>query len=137
MLRKWLKAKHKILVIDDNVDICDLTKIILESTGEYDVDTAYSGTEGLKKAKESPFDLFIMDYKMPGIGGKELLESLKKTKPDIPVIIFSIYFDDPDTIDADIKDKADDIIRKPIGDKVFIESIKRVLAKKKKENQGT
>jgi len=103
----------------------------LEATGEYEVVTAYSGEEGLTKAKEVDFDLLITDCKMPGIDGKEVLNDLKEIKPHSPVVIFSIYHNDNSTVTSEIKNKADGIISKPIDHEQFHKIIRDVLASSK------
>ena len=124
--------QKKILLIDDEVDLCTLVKMNLENSGEYEVTLAHSGQAGLVKVKSTEFDLVITDFKMPGMDGKEVLDILKARNPNLPVIIFSMFFDDASTITREIKKKADGLISKPIDDKQLIDTIKHVLAKSKK-----
>jgi DNA-binding NtrC family response regulator len=78
----------KILVIDDEQIILDSVHRIL--TGEnYEVDGAISGREGLKMALEGDYDLVITDIRMPEIGGMRILRDIKRSKPSLPVIIFT------------------------------------------------
>lgn len=122
--------KKKILLIDDEKDLCMLMKENLEYTGEFEVTTAYSGEEGLKKAEEVNFDLVITDFKMPGIDGKAVLDTLKEIKPHSPVVLFSIYYDDNSTITNEIRNKADGLISKPIDHEQLYKTINDVLSKK-------
>ncbi len=94
--------KRKILLIDDEKDLCALTKRLLEKVSDYTVDTAASGKEGLSLAKESKPDLIVLDIVMPGMDGFEVLEELKKDAvlTQVPVIILS------GKSDADSKIKA-------------------------------
>ena len=119
----------KILIIDDEKDFCTLMKWNLESTGEYEVTTAYTGEDGLKNAREIDFDLVITDFKLPGISGEKVLDTLKKMKPCLPVLFFSIYYDDASTISASCKNKADGLIVKPIEHSKLHKTIKDVLAR--------
>jgi len=121
-------SKKKILVIDDEKNLCFLLKSNLENTGEYDVTTAYSGEEGLKKAKEMDFDLVITDFKMPGLNGREVLNALKDMKPNSPVVLCSVYHDDPSTVTALDIAKADGVITKPFEHEQLHNTIKKVLA---------
>ena len=66
-----------ILVIDDNKDIVDLFKVILESSG-YTCTTANGGKEGIEKLKSKSFDLTLLDLAMPEISGIDVLEQVKK-----------------------------------------------------------
>jgi DNA-binding response OmpR family regulator len=130
--------KKKILVIDDEKNLCTLLKSNLENTGEYEVATAYSGEEGLRKAKETDYDLVITDFKMPGLNGRQVLNALKNMRPNSPVVLCSVYHDDPSTVTALDIAKADGIITKPFEHKQLYNTIKNILinsnkAKAKKE----
>lgn len=120
-------SKKRILIIDDEKDLCNITKLNLERTGQYDVTTAYSGREGLDKAKVGLFDLVITDFKMPGMDGQQVLEALKAMRPHAPVVLFSVYHDDPETVTIDIKTKADGLIHKPIDHDQLCRVINDVL----------
>ena len=124
--------KKKILVIDDEKNLCILLKSNLENTGEYEVTTAYSGEEGIKKAKETDFDLVITDFKMPGLNGREVLNALKDLKPNSPVVLCSVYHDDPSTVTALDIAKADGIITKPFEHKQLYKTIKDILSESDK-----
>ncbi|MFH1771558.1 MAG: response regulator [Candidatus Omnitrophota bacterium] len=125
--------KHKILIIDDEINICKLLKLNLESTGQYSVDTVTSGEEGLDKVKAINYDLVITDYCLPGMNGADVLNSLKRINPESPVILFSIYSDDDSKINSKIKGKADGLISKPIDHKQLHTAIQKAL-KKNKQN---
>jgi DNA-binding response OmpR family regulator len=120
--------KKKILVIDDEKNLCILLKSNLENTGEYAVTTAYSGEEGLRKAKETDFDLVITDFKMPGLNGRDVLNALKDMRPNSPVVLCSVYHDDPSTVTALDIAKADGIITKPFEHKKLYNTIKEILS---------
>jgi len=120
--------KKKILIIDDEKNLCFLLKMNLENTGEYVVTTAYSGEEGIKKAKEIDFDLVITDYKMPGINGRQVLSALKDMRPNSPVVLCSVYHDDSSTITALDIAKADGLVTKPFDSKQLHNTIKEILA---------
>lgn len=123
--------KKKILIIDDEKNICELMKINLESIGGFEVAVAYSGEEGIKKAKQVNFDLVITDYRMPGMDGKAVLDTLKKMKPHSPVVLFSIYYDDQSKVISSIKSKADGIISKPATHEQIYKAVNDALAKRK------
>ena len=75
----------RILVIDDNAAIRELLRFILEEEG-YEVIEAADGAEGLQRYQEAPTDLVITDLQMPGMGGLELLEALRRVVPT-PVLM--------------------------------------------------
>ncbi len=122
-------AKIRILFIDDEVHLCRMIKLNLERSGAYEVTTAFSGEEGLEKAKAEPFDLVITDFRMPGINGKEVLEALKAFNPKLPVILSSVYHDDPTVITQAIDHEADGLISKPIDHAQLEAVIQDVLSR--------
>ena len=122
-------SKSKILLIDDEPALCTIMKLNLERTGEYEVETASSGEEGLKMVEQKKYDLVITDFKMPGIDGGIVVEAIKAMKPDAPVVIFSIYHDDDMTISQNTRSKADAIISKPIDHDQLHKAIKDALTK--------
>lgn len=124
-------SKHTILLIDDEPSLCMIMKLNLEHTGEYIVETAASGEEGLKMAEAKKYDLVITDFKMPGIDGGIVAEALKAMKPHSPVVLFSIYHDDNTTISQNTRSKADAVISKPIDHDELHRAIKEALAKAK------
>jgi len=82
--------KRKILVVDDEITVCkSICRAI--SSEEYEVDTALSGEEALKKDEQGKFDLVITDLMMPGISGLDLLSSLKEKRPEVMVIMVTGY----------------------------------------------
>jgi len=82
----------KILLIDDDVDFVEATKIVLESK-PYEVIVAYDGDDGLRKAREENPDLIILDIIMPGKDGFSTAELLKKDSAlrKIPVLVLTSY----------------------------------------------
>ncbi len=78
----------KILVIDDEAEIRNVLRQILEREG-FEVSIARDGKEGLAKLDGEGADLVITDIIMPGIDGVAALERIKKDKPDLPVIVIS------------------------------------------------
>ena len=85
-----MDKKVKILIIDDEDIVLKSCLRILKSDG-YEIDTVYSGDEGLKRTNEKDYDIVITDLKMPGMGGMEVLATLRKNKPEVTVIIFTGY----------------------------------------------
>lgn len=124
--------KIRILLIDDEVQLCRMMKLNLERLGRYDVTTAFSGEEGVAKAKAESFDIVITDFNMPGIDGKQVLEALKAFNPRLPVILSSVYHDDPDTITLSTDRKSDGLISKPIDHAQLEKVIQDVLSRNPK-----
>jgi len=85
-------GEETILIVEDNKDIRDFSKTFLESIG-YRVFEAENGKEGFEIFKElqNEIDMVFTDVVMPGIGGKELIENIKKIKPQIKTLFTSGY----------------------------------------------
>jgi DNA-binding NtrC family response regulator len=119
----------RILVVDDEMIVCESCKRILEEEEEYEVETALSGKEAFEKMKANPFDIVITDLKMPGIDGMEVLRTFRKEYPD-SIIIMITGFSTVETAVEAIKLGAFDYIPKPFTpDEVSI-VVKKAIEKK-------
>src|SRR5688572_676650 len=80
----------KILIIEDEASIRRvLGKILSEESESYEVDESENGVSGLEKIKQTDYDLVLCDIKMPKMDGVEVLEAVKKIKPEIPIVMIS------------------------------------------------
>ncbi len=105
--------KKKILIIDDDADICALLSRFLTKNG-YETDIAHSGTKGLEKFKAAHFDIVLCDYRLGDKkDGKEILMEIKLHNPSAIVIIITGYSDIKTAVDV-IKAGAFDYITKPL-----------------------
>jgi CheY-like chemotaxis protein len=84
--------KPSIVAIDDEVEFTDFIKNYFEMRG-YDITIAIRGTRGIELVKEKQPDVVLMDLKMPGIDGDEVLSLLKSMNPS-PKVIFVTAYDD-------------------------------------------
>jgi DNA-binding NtrC family response regulator len=80
----------RILVVDDELNICQSCKKILEKI-DYEVLYALNGYDALKMMEAGPFDIVITDLKMSSLGGMEVLQRVKEAYPDTPVIVITGY----------------------------------------------
>jgi two-component system response regulator (stage 0 sporulation protein F) len=80
----------KILVVDDEDSIQIVYREEFEDEG-YEVISALNGEAGLEKFQEEQPDLVILDIRMPGMGGIQVLRQMKMINPDVPVILSSAY----------------------------------------------
>jgi len=78
----------RVLCIDDNPDVLEVQKHILEASG-YEVLLASNGADGISLAKGCEVDLAILDYEMPRMMGTEVAQRLRAMQPSLPIIIFS------------------------------------------------
>ncbi len=85
-----MQRKGTVLVIDDEAVMREILEALLTREG-YEVRLATSGDEGLDLARALPFDAAVVDVMMPGLGGIETLEELKKLDDDLPVIMITAF----------------------------------------------
>ena len=79
-------SNPRILVVDDEMIVCESCKRILEEDG-YEVEIALTGQEAFDKMKENLYDIVITDLKMPGIDGMEVLKTFRKEYPEAIIIM--------------------------------------------------
>jgi CheY-like chemotaxis protein len=82
--------KKKILVVDDEPQVCEAVKMLLEFDG-HEVVTAASGKEALALFEHGKFDVVITDYTMPGMKGDELALAIKARAPGQPVVMLTAH----------------------------------------------
>jgi len=122
----------KILLIDDDVDFVEATKIVLESK-PYEVIVAYDGNDGLRKAREENPDLIILDIIMPGKDGFSTAEHLKKDSElsKIPVLVLTSYAEKggESSIAASggLTLETEDYIDKPISPEELLKRVEKYL----------
>ena len=104
--------KNKILIIDDDLDMCLLLSRFLTKHG-YQTDTAHSGNKGLTKFREGNFDIVLSDFRLGDMDGKDVLVEIKKENPATIVLIMTGYSDIKVAVDV-IKLGAYDYITKPL-----------------------
>jgi len=104
--------KKKVLIIDDDMDMCTLLSRYLSRNG-YETEVAYSGPKGIAKFEEEHFDILLCDFRLGNMDGKEVMLSVKKSKPDTVVLIITGYSDIKTAVDV-IKLGAYDYITKPL-----------------------
>jgi two-component system response regulator HydG len=104
--------KKRVLIIDDDMDMCTLLSRFLTRNG-YETDVAYSGQKGLAKFEEENFDAVLCDFRLGNMDGKEVMLAIKKIKPETIVLIITGYSDIKTAIDV-IKQGAFDYITKPL-----------------------
>jgi DNA-binding response OmpR family regulator len=113
----------RILVIEDEPSIADFLKRGLESDG-YAVTVAIDGLEGQRKALDDRFDLVILDRMLPGCDGLSILDAIRRTKTDLPVIVLTARGEIEDRVEG-LDRGATDYVTKPFA---FDELAARVRA---------
>jgi DNA-binding response OmpR family regulator len=118
----------RILMIDDEVDLCRLVKSNMESMGNFNVDFTLNGKEGIELAKKIRPDLIILDIFIPRMDGFAVLKTLKEDikTMGIPVVMLTALGDEANKIKASgLYDE--DYIVKPIEAQTLITKIEEVL----------
>jgi two-component system nitrogen regulation response regulator NtrX len=120
----------KILVIEDEAAIRRvLVKILSEESKTYQVDEAEDGLLGAEKIKNEDYDLVLCDIKMPKMDGVEVLEAVKKVKPEIPFVMISGH-GDLDTAVNTMRLGAFDYISKPPDLNRLLNTVRNALDRK-------
>ena len=129
-----MEKKAKILLVDDDIDFVESTKIILESK-PYEVIVAYEGNEALRKAKEENPDLILLDIIMPVKDGFSAAEQFKKDPQlsEIPVIMLTSYSsrkgDTSIPVSRGFELEAEDYVEKPVSPEELLSKVEQYLKK--------
>lgn len=120
----------KILVIEDEAAIRRvLVKILSEENDKYELEEAEDGLKGLEAIKNEDYDLVLCDIKMPKMDGVEVLEAVKKIKPEIPMVMISGH-GDLDTAVNTMRLGAFDYISKPPDLNRLLNTVRNALDRK-------
>jgi len=117
----------RLLVVDDETAICEACRRILSRQG-FQVEHCTDASEGLERATEGDFAAILLDIKMPKIDGIQFLETLRKVKPDVPVMIMTAY---PSVADAAaaVRLGAGGYLTKPFTPEQITQSVRGMLAR--------
>jgi DNA-binding NtrC family response regulator len=117
--------QHKVLVVDDEEALRTVLSGELVNEG-YSVGNAADGDEAIAIIKQQPFDIVLLDIKMPKVDGFEVLKFIKKDYPAIKVIMLTAFADLKNAIESK-KLGAEDFISKPYDLVDLLTTIERVL----------
>src|SRR5689334_8418377 len=120
-----IEERGAILVIDDDADMREMVHDMLKDRG-HQVTTAGSGKEALKLLGEGDYAVVLSDLRMKGMQGIELLTEIKKTFPDISVILMTAFGSVETAVEA-MKHGASDYLTKPVKKDELIRVVERVL----------
>lgn len=117
----------KILIVDDDKDICLLLEKFLKKK-DYDTAIAHNGVDALEMVRKSKFDLILCDFKLPDADGLEVLQKVKILSPSTAVIIITGYSDVKMAVQT-VKHGAYDYVTKPLYPDEILHTIKNALTK--------
>lgn len=121
--------KPKILIVDDEKDICKALELLLKREG-YSTTSVYSGEDAIEKLKAENFDIVITDLKMGKVDGIAVLDKAKEINPEISVIMMTAFASIESAVEA-MKRGAYDYIVKPFHNEEIRLTIRKVLEQKK------
>lgn len=124
-----------VLIVDDEKNILLTMSQSLEAL-QLETDTATNGEEALAKLEEKDFVLILLDIRMPGMDGMEVLRKVREIRPDIRVIMITAYGTIELAVEA-IKLGAVDFIQKPFSPAEIRELVLRVLDREKLDERKT
>jgi len=97
-----------ILCIDDSQDVLNLLVEVLWTSG-YVTLTAFSGNEGLRLLVQHSVDLVVLDYEMPGMNGDLVAQAIRRSKPELPIILFTGR---PDNVAEIVRQNVNGVVNK-------------------------
>lgn len=126
----------QILIVDDDEEFCEEMLEILKDEG-YCVSLVFDGLKAGKQLKENKYDLILLDMKIPGISGLEVLKSIREKKITTKVMVITGGFigrnlpknhlGNIKKEDESILKLADDIVTKPFDIKLILDKIKAII----------
>ncbi len=127
-------SSEKIIIVDDEIDVLDLCRRILESKG-YQVTTARDGHQVVEFAQKEHFDLLLTDIRMPGMSGLEVAQAVKQCDPNVICVTMTGFSTMDMAIEA-LKLGIDEFIMKPFSPDELNMAISKALDKERlrKEN---
>ncbi len=127
-----MKAKP-ILIVDDEKNIRLTLSQALEVL-KLETDTAADGEEALFKLREKEFSLILLDLRMPGMDGMEVLRRVREVRPDIRIIILTAYGTVESAVEA-MKLEAVDFIQKPFTPEEIRQLVSRIMDRERLDEQ--
>jgi CheY-like chemotaxis protein len=117
----------RILYVEDHSDAAEMLRIELTASGPYDVSIAGSGEEAIELLHRQTFDLYIVDFFLPGISGAELCRQIRELHPAAPIIACSASKSDLIKKDA-LGEGATEFVSKPFDLDEILDAVKRSLS---------
>jgi len=124
----------KIMVVDNEPDIVDLTRTVLE-LGGYNVVTAYSGEECLRLLEKEKVDLVLLDIMMPGMSGWDVFNRINKKSTNIKVAFMSVLEISDRRKQVLLEEGLADYIMKPFDKDTLLDRVDKILQEKEEEEK--
>lgn len=129
-------SSHTVLVVDDSADLRALVAESLRKLGNFTVVTADDGVEGLQRYFEIHPDCVVIDVKMPGLDGYQLVRALRGDPASraTPLVILSAMIQQKDRL-AGFISGVDEYLMKPVGPLQLVQTIREVIGRSETERQ--
>ncbi len=127
-------ANEKILIVDDDINICELLRIYLEKDG-FKTEVAINGIDAVNMFKSTDPDIILLDIMIPGLDGWQVCSEIRKTS-QVPIIMLTAKGETFDKV-LGLELGADDYITKPFETKEVVARIKPVLRRTATQNVAT
>ena len=124
-------AVHKILVVDDEAFIADVSRMALGKAG-HRVFCAYNGEQAVEMAMKNHFDLAIVDAMLPGMTGIETFEAIRHITPSIPGILVTGYAS-PEMVSEARERGISRILQKPLEGVELVSAVQEAFAEREKQ----
>ncbi len=125
-MERGIGVRERILVTDDDPLSCQLFAEVLEGEG-YRVDRAQSGEEALRQLQQETYGLLLVDVRLPGMSGLEVTREVRRTHPDLPIVVVTAFGSMEIAIEA-IREGAFDYTSKPMNLGELKHTVSRALA---------
>lgn len=125
---------NRILLIDDDLDLCELLAKYLRSEG-FEIEMVHNGNVGVERALSGDYTLVVLDVMLPGLNGFDALSSIR-SKSRVPVLMLTARGDDVDRI-VGLEMGADDYLPKPFNPRELIARIRAILRRARPETDET
>ena len=120
-----LMTAPRILWADDEIDLLRPHILFLETKG-YDVTSVSNGNDAVEKVKESRYDVVLLDEQMPGMDGLQTLAEIKRSSPEVPVVMVT-KSEEEHLMEEALGGQISDYLTKPVNPSQILLTIKRLL----------
>ena len=124
MMAMAFSQARRVLVVDDDEAVLEMTLALVTDLG-YAADKAMSGAEALRLFDATPYDVVLTDLRMPGMSGWEVLDAVRRRRPDTPVILLTGFIASED--DPRLRQRRVGLLRKPVDAATLHAAIMRLL----------
>lgn len=123
------EGEARVLIVDDEKDFCEILFHVIRKEGFAPL-VAHDGETALEMVRVGIPDALLLDVKMPGLDGMEVLRRAKKVDPELPVLMITAYGGLHGAVQA-MREGAFDYLAKPLNNRELIEKLRRALTNKK------